>query len=132
MLVLGSEQAAAIIAHAMAALPNECCGLLTGRDGRVERVVRGTNIDHSPFTYRMDPQELLAAFKAMEVDGHELVATYHSHPNTEAKPSPTDIARAYYPDALYLIVSLQDRTAPAMRAFRIANEQVMEESVIIR
>ncbi len=132
MLELSPEQAAAIIAHAEAEWPNECCGLLTGRNSRAERVVRGTNIDHSPYTYRMDPQEQFAAFKAMEADGRELVAIYHSHPQTPAYPSKTDVARAYYPDACYLIVSLQDRSAPSVRAFRIVNEQITEESVIVR
>lgn len=132
MLELSSEQAAAIFAHATDELPNECCGLLTGRNGLVERVVRGTNVDHSPYTYRMDPREQLVAFKAMEADGQELVAIYHSHPQTPAYPSKTDVARAYYPDALYLIVSLQDRASPSLRAFRIANGQISEERVIVR
>ncbi len=132
MLELSSEQAAAIIAHATDELPNECCGLLTGRNGLVERVVRGTNVDHSPYTYRMDPREQLVAFKAMEADGQELVAIYHSHPQTPAYPSKTDVARAYYPDARYLIVSLQDRASPSLRAFRIANGQISEERVIVR
>ncbi len=132
MLELSSEQAAAIFAHSTDELPNECCGLLTGRDGLVERVVRGTNVDHSPYTYRMDPREQLVVFKAMEADGQELVAIYHSHPQTPAYPSKTDVARAYYPDALYLIVSLQDRASPSLRAFRIANGQISEERVIVR
>ncbi len=132
MLELSSEQAAAIIAHATDELPNECCGLLTGRNGLVERVVRGTNVDHSPYTYRMDPREQLVAFKTMEADRQELVAIYHSHPQSPAYPSKTDVARAYYPDTLYLIVSLQDRASPSLRAFRIANGQISEERVIVR
>ncbi len=132
MLELTREQAAAIIAQAGAEFPDECCGLLAGRNGRVERVLRGTNVDHSPYTYLMDPREQLEAFKAMEADGLDLMAIYHSHTHSPAYPSETDVAKAYYPDALYLIVSLQDRNAPTLRAFRILNEQVTEESVIIR
>lgn len=132
MLELTREQAAAIIAQAGAEFPDECCGLLAGRNGRVERVLRGTNVDHSPYTYLMDPREQLEAFKAMEADGLDLMAIYHSHTHSPAYPSETDVAKAYYPDALYLIVSLQDRNAPTLRAFRILNGQVTEESVIIR
>jgi len=98
----------------------------------VELVVRGTNVDHSPYTYRMDPQEQFAAIKAMEAKGQDLIAIYHSHPQTPAYPSKTDVARAYYPDSYYLIVSLQDRSAPSVRAFRIVDEQITEESVTIR
>ncbi len=132
MLELTREQAAAIIAQAGAEFPDECCGLLAGRNGRVERVLRGTNVDHSPYTYLMDPREQLEAFKAMEAEGLDLMAIYHSHTHSPAYPSETDVAKAYYPDALYLIVSLQDRNVPTLRAFRILNGQVTEESVIIR
>jgi proteasome lid subunit RPN8/RPN11 len=37
----------------------------------------------------------------------ELLGIYHSHPEGENKPSPTDIARAFYPDAAYFIISVR-------------------------
>jgi proteasome lid subunit RPN8/RPN11 len=132
VLELTREQAAELIRHAQEEYPNECCGLLAGRDGRVERIYRGTNVDHSPYTYLMDPSEQLAAFKEMEAAGLDLVGIYHSHTHTPAYPSRTDVARAYYPDALYVIISLADRTAPVIRAFRLADGQIAEASVIIR
>lgn len=132
MLELSKEQAALLIAHAEQEAPNECCGLLAGRNGRVERVYRGTNVDHSPYTYLMDPKEQLAAFKDMEAAGLDLLAIYHSHTHTPAYPSKTDVAKAHYPDALYLIVSLANRSAPDLRAFRLADGQISEERVIVR
>lgn len=132
MLELSREQAAALIAHARGQAPHECCGLLAGRNGRVERVFRGTNVDRSPYTYLMDPREQLAAFKVMEAEGLDLLAIYHSHTHVPAYPSKTDVAKAYYPDALYLIVSLVDRDAPVLRAFRIVDGQIAEEDVIVR
>lgn len=132
MIELSQEQAAALIAHAREESPTECCGLLAGRDGRVERVYRGTNIEHSPFTYLMDPKEQLAAFKEMDSAGLDLVGIYHSHTHTPAYPSRTDIARAFYPDAAYVIISLANREGPDIRAFRLVNGQVTEEGVIIR
>lgn len=132
MVELSHEQAAALIAHAREELPHECCGLLAGRDGRVERVYRGTNIDHSPYTYLMDPNEQLAAFKDMDAAGLDLVAIYHSHAHTPAYPSRTDVAKAYYPDAAYMIISLANRDAPDIRAFRVVNGQITEESVVVR
>lgn len=132
VLELSRDQAAALIKHAEEESPNECCGLLAGRSGRVERIYRGTNLDHSPYTYLMDPNEQLAAFKDMEATGLELVGIYHSHTHTAAYPSRTDSAKAYYPDALYVIVSLARRTAPDIRAFRMTDGQITEESVIVR
>ncbi len=117
-----------IIAHARAEAPNECVGLLFGRDDRVERVWRGTNIHRSPFSYQMDPAELLRAFREMEAMGLELVGIYHSHPAAPAYPSKTDVARAYYPEAVYVIVSLQE-DPPVIRAFRIQDGRVTEEDV---
>ncbi len=132
MLELSQAQAEAIMAHAEAEFPNECCGLLAGRNGRVERIYQGTNVDHSPYTYLMDPREQLEAFKAMEAAEVDLIGIYHSHTHTPAFPSKTDVAKAYYPDALYVIVSLEDRNSPTLRAFRIVDGQIAEESVSVR
>src|SRR5207249_10054087 len=98
---------------------------------RVERVYPGTNVDHSPYTYLMDPKEQLAAFKDMEAAELDLVGIYHSHTHTAAYPSRTDVAKAFYPDAMYVIVSLAKRDAPDIRAFRVADGQINEESVIV-
>ena len=122
----------AIKQHGERTYPNECCGLLAGRNGRVERVYPGTNVDHSPYTYLMDPKAQLAAFKDMEAAGLDLVGIYHSHTHTAAYPSRTDVAKAFYPDAMYVIVSLAKRDAPDIRAFRVADGQINEESVIVR
>lgn len=132
MLELKKNQAQALIQHARGEAPNECCGLLAGRDGRVERVYPGTNIDHSPYTYLMDPKEQLAAFKEMEAAGLDLLGIYHSHTHTSAYPSRTDVAKAFYPDALYVIVSLARPDDPNIRAFRVADGHISEESVIVR
>lgn len=113
-----------MIAQAQAEYPLECCGLLAGpkKDGTVTRLFKMTNTDRSPVSYLMDPKEQIAAFKAMRKDGTELLAIYHSHTHTEAAPSLTDIRLAYYPEAVYLIISLADRRQPVVRAYRIEQE----------
>lgn len=126
------EHLAAMLAQARDEAPLECCGLLLGRGQRVEQVFRGTNIDRSPVTYNMDPQELYQAHREMEVHGLDLVAIYHSHPRTRAYPSSTDVAKASYPDARYVIVSLADPPLPEVRAFRIVDGGVREGTVIVR
>jgi proteasome lid subunit RPN8/RPN11 len=130
MLRIRAEHLEEMVAHARAEAPNECVGLLFGRDGRVERIWRGTNVHRSPFSYQMDPGELLRAFREMEAAGLELVGIYHSHPASPAYPSRTDVARAYYPEAAYVIVSLQE-DPPAVRAFRIQEGRVTEEDVMV-
>lgn len=130
-VVLARDQLAAVLAQAREEAPLESCGLLLGRGQRVVRVFRGTNIDRSPVTYTMDPQELFRAHREMEGQGLDLVAIYHSHPRTRAYPSSTDVAKATYPDAVYLIVSLQDSAAPDVRAYRIQDGQITEGIVIV-
>ncbi len=92
-----------IQAQLTAELPNEACGFLAGLDHRSLHVFPITNELHSPTTYRMVAAEQLAAMLAIEENNWELLAIYHSHPNSPAVPSITDIEQAYYPEAIYLI-----------------------------
>jgi proteasome lid subunit RPN8/RPN11 len=125
----------AMVEHARQEFPNECCGLLAGRGARVERVYAGQNADHSPYTYRLDPQEQLRLFRVIDAEGLELLGIYHSHTQSPAYPSRTDVAKAYYPDAVYVIVSLRDAQAPLgaaeVRGFRIRDGQVAEEELVV-
>jgi proteasome lid subunit RPN8/RPN11 len=116
-----------LVAHAREEAPNECCGYLALRDGRVERVVRAENKRRSPYGYELDDRSLFAV-NELEDDGYG-VAVYHSHPRSSAEPSQTDINLAAYPDWLYVIVSLEDE--PVVRAWRIGDGHADEEDVAI-
>jgi len=120
-----------IVAHARADAPDECCGVLAGRDGRAVRLYRLTNVEHSPYRYNVDPKELLRTYREIEEEGGDLLGIYHSHTATEAYPSPTDVRLAGWPDALYLIVSLQDAERPVLRAFFIREAVVTEEPLSV-
>lgn len=121
----------AMVSHARSEAPNECCGVLAGRDGRVERVRPVPNADRSPYTFRMDPHELLRAYQEADADGLEVVGYYHSHPATPAVPSRTDVARAVDPFAVYVIVSLAS-DPPEVRAYRIADGSYRELELRVR
>ena len=82
--------------------------------------------------YRPDPPSLIRAFPEMEDRGEDLVAIYHSHPTSQAYPSPTDRAESAdhrgeprFPGAAYVIVSLSSAGAD-VRAFRIDRDFVTE------
>lgn len=130
-LYLTKEQAKGMIQHALAEYPNEACGLLAGKKGRVEKLYRMTNIEHSPVTYRLDPEEQYRAFVEIDERGWELLGVYHSHIASPTYPSARDLELAFYPDSLYLIISLMDKARPAIRAFRIIGKAIKEEKVII-
>jgi proteasome lid subunit RPN8/RPN11 len=59
-------------------------------------------------------------------------AIVHSHTHTPAVPSPTDIGLAFYPESLYILVSLDDEETdpetgePSLRAWRIVDGEVAE------
>jgi proteasome lid subunit RPN8/RPN11 len=130
-LYLTEGQVEEMIRHAQREYPNEACGLLAGKDSRVEKVYQMTNAEHSPVTYRLDPEEQFRAFMEIEEAGWELLAIYHSHSHSPAYPSATDLELAFYPDSLYLIISLADRDRPMIRAFRIVERMVEDERVEI-
>ena len=144
-----------MIAHARALAPHECCGLLAGKDGRVTRYYKIKNVvavkedgvkelfdeakvatleqmtpeERADIAFWMDTKDMFAAQKDMRAHSIELLASYHSHPISPARPSPTDIkALALYPDIYHIVISLQDSKAPVVNAFRIAGETV--ESVV--
>lgn len=127
---LDRETYEAIIEHARSDFPYEVCGLLAGWDGTVMRRYPIPNAIRSMTSYDMDSKALLHAMNDMEDQGWELLAIYHSHTHTEAFPSPTDIKLAFYRDAVYLIVSLQDEQ-PVMRAFNIVGGVVTERVLTV-
>jgi [CysO sulfur-carrier protein]-S-L-cysteine hydrolase len=117
----------ALVAHARAEAPNECCGYARMSDGRVDEVFRAENVRHSPYGYELDSKSLFAANDLD--DGGFGVAIYHSHPRSAAEPSQTDINLALYPHWRYVIVSLAGE--PAVRAWRIEDGRVEEEDVVV-
>lgn len=116
-----------MVAHAREDLPNECCGMIGGRDGEATRVVRVENAAASPLRYEMDPQAQYNALKAIEDEGEELVGIYHSHTRSAAYPSQTDVNEAVmWPEQVYVIVSLQDEDAPDVKAFDLADLKIAD------
>jgi [CysO sulfur-carrier protein]-S-L-cysteine hydrolase len=123
-----------IVAHAVAGLPFETCGLLAGRDGRVERFYPIRNMDQSEFTYQLDPREYPQAVDDIDDRNLQWIGIYHSHTHSPAYPSPTDRAKsagvqALYPEMRFVLVSLEDRASPSVRAFSIEGDQVTEQAV---
>ena len=139
MFELPRRYAEEMIAHAREEAPNECCGILAGEGGRVLRLYRAVNAEHSPYRFDIDSRDLYRIHAEVEALGWEFVAIYHSHPQSEAYPSPTDVAMArlpgpgetvdLWPGAVYLIVSLADPGSPQIRAFRIEKGAVVEEAL---
>jgi proteasome lid subunit RPN8/RPN11 len=120
-----------IVAHARDELPNECCGLIAAENGRAVKLFRTSNAEASPVRYGLDPREQYRIMVEIERSGWMLGAIYHSHTRSPAYPSQTDVNLAFYPDALYLIVSLEDADRPELRAYRIVDSEIDEVELTV-
>lgn len=120
---------AEMVEHALAERPLESCGLVAGRDGTPLRFYPTRNADQSPVRYSIHPEDLLRVTLDMERRGEDLWAIFHSHPQSEAYPSHTDIRLAFYPESIYLIASLLHPERPVLRGFRIRGQDVRELAV---
>jgi proteasome lid subunit RPN8/RPN11 len=118
-----------IVAHARAGLPNEACGILAGRDGRAERFYPAESDEPSPYYYRIDSREQIRIIGEIEDAGMDVVGIYHSHTSSPAYPSRTDVDQAFWPDAVYVIVSLAGGGAD-VKGFRIADGDVADEPLV--
>jgi proteasome lid subunit RPN8/RPN11 len=118
-----------MIAHALEDDSIECCGVLAGTNGVLEKLYRMTNVENSPYRFSWDSKELIKVWTEMEDRGWEHRAVYHSHTHSEAYPSSTDVRLAAWPEAYYLIVSLMDKQNPVVRAFRILDGNIAEEEI---
>jgi proteasome lid subunit RPN8/RPN11 len=117
-----------IVAHAVRDTPNECCGLVVGRDGTATGVRALENLAASPFRFDIDGRELIAF--AFAGDGEEgLTAIYHSHTRSAPYPSQTDVNfAAGWPGVEWLIVGVpKDRAAePEVRSYLIEDGVIRE------
>ena len=116
-----------MVAHARKDLPNECCGMIGGRDGEATSVVRVENAAASPLRYEMDPQGQFDALKRIEGAGEELIGIYHSHTRSAAYPSQTDVNEAVmWPEQVYVIVSLEHSEAPDVKAYDLKDLKIAD------
>lgn len=108
-------------AHARAADPEECCGLVGGADDVAQSVYRLRNVARDSLVgYEAAPEDLFAAQRQIRSRGEQLLAIYHSHPlSSEPEPSDTDVRMAYYPSAIYFIIGLAGGQE-SLRAFHIS------------
>jgi proteasome lid subunit RPN8/RPN11 len=133
-LVLTEGDRDRIVKHLRSALPNEGVGLLA-----VEWIMRegehiaesrqfypGANFRASPDRFELDPRELIAALRDVDLNGWSLGAIVHSHPLGAARPSQTDLDEAFYPESLMLIASFTN-DPPDLQAWRL--EQIGDEFV---
>src|SRR5262245_9414411 len=105
-------------------VPLEACGLLAGKDERVEHMIEVPNQAQSPIRFVMDPYEQLKAFDYIESNQLDLLGIFHSHPAGPGSASSTDIAESAY-DAVHVILA-RNGTDWTARGFWIENGTAIE------
>lgn len=121
---LTEEQARLIARHALDDRPNEACGLLVGKNKHIQQIIPTPNISNDPcHRFNIAPSALAQHLSEIRSQGLSLLGFYHSHPEGEPIPSPTDIREATYPDAIHLIVGLKTGK-PKLGAWEIDGNRV--------
>lgn len=119
-----------IVAHALDARPNECCGMVSGSSGEATEVFRAVNALASPYSFDMEPGDQFRIYSTIEDRGEEIVAIYHSHTKSPAEPSQSDRNNARsWPDPVWLICSLADPDEPVVRGWDMRAGGVEEVSL---
>jgi proteasome lid subunit RPN8/RPN11 len=132
VLSLPREMVEAIVAHARRDHPDECCGVVAGRDGAATRMFEMENAERSPTGFTFDSAEWLKVYREIDDADEDLLVVYHSHTMTEAYPSRTDVRwSANTPGVSWLLVSTREADETEIRSFRIDDGVVAEEELVV-
>lgn len=129
-LILTKEQLQSMVEYVDTHAPMESCGLLAGRDSKVEKIFFVQNQAQSAVRYVMNPMEQLTAFEWIDANNMNLLGIFHSHPTGPETVSPTDIAESTYA-VVYVILSRKDKNWK-VRGFWIKDNDYTEAPLQIR
>jgi proteasome lid subunit RPN8/RPN11 len=137
MLRIPADAWAVVAAHALRCLPEECCGVLAGRreeDGAhaIVLAIPCGNACEGDRTRRflIDPADQAGAQRAARALGLEIAGFYHSHPDTEACFSPSDLEQAW-PWVSYVVLSLRGGVLAEARSYRVDQGRALEEELVL-
>ncbi len=132
-IILPRQLVNRILYQAQSSPDAEICGLIVACKGRPQRCIQVPNVsDHPQQLFAMDPERQIDALRKIREQGEELFGIYHSHPHSPAEPSDTDLQQVGYPDALYIIVSLNTRGVLEMRGYRLQNGKAAQVQLEIQ
>jgi proteasome lid subunit RPN8/RPN11 len=126
---LRQEHLDAMIGHALADAPVECCGFIARKGNDVVAIYPAVNAEASPYRFSIGPREQLRIERAMDETGEEQAGFYHSHTGSEPRPSPTDIRQMgplYGPPYIHFVIGVADREHPIARVFYIEDGAASE------
>ena len=113
MIKVASQPWQEMVAHARSTYPNECCGAMLGKiDGAEKDVLIAMRLQNSSAgsqaaRYELRPEDLLAADQEARRQGLDLIGIYHSHPDSGAYFSETDLKNSC-PWYSFIVLSIQN------------------------
>jgi proteasome lid subunit RPN8/RPN11 len=116
-----------LLHHAQQTPEQEVCGLISSKNDIAYRSypIQNTSANPGQF-FDLDAQQQIQTMASMRANNEQLFAIYHSHPTAPAAPSTTDLEQANYPEALYIIISLNIKGVLELRGYQIADAQFIE------
>lgn len=131
-VALPPEVADAMFKHSGWAYPEEACGLIAfDHQGAPRLALCLTNTEESSERFLIAPPEQFGATRLAEEHGWRIGGVFHSHPRSDAFPSPEDISGGADPGWMHFIVGPVAGPKPLLRAFRIVEGEVTEVKVTI-
>lgn len=116
-----------IVQSSLDIYPLQACGLVCAVGDVLVRHFPMRNVGSWPYGFQVDATEQAKILKEIAgSDRHTLGAIYHVHITSQAYPTAKDTLRHHYKNALCLIVSLLDESAPEVRGFRVDGEKIEE------
>jgi len=128
MLQITKESVTKLFSQSRDKAPLEACGYLAGKDSTITKCYPLTNIEQSSHRFKLDVKEQFTAVKDARQEGLNILAVYHSHPESKALPSSDDINLAFDPDLSHIIISLLEQN---LKSFKIIEGKSTEEKLII-
>ncbi len=139
-IVLTTSQARQVEVEGARAYPNECCGVLYGRDEVGARVVERIEPVTNDFVsgeqfhrFSISGKQLMAAERSASEAKQLVLGFYHSHPDHPARPSEYDRQHAW-PFYSYIIVAIAEKTPGEMTSWILdeSTEQFLQETITIQ
>ena len=137
MICLSRSLVAEIFTHLEGHFPHEACGLFLGRRAGAEDAVTqvahvpNLNTERAADRYELEPRGWMAAEKAAAARGELILGVYHSHPDHPARPSQTDLDRAW-PDLVYMIVAIRGGKAAEWSCWTLNETAKRFDPVVVR
>ncbi|MCU1588258.1 MAG: peptidase [Frankiales bacterium] len=131
MLELPRVMVDQVIAHARRDHPDECCGVIAGREGRATRLFEMDNADRSPTGFTFESAEWLKVYRDIDDADEDQLVVYHSHTATEAYPSRTDVLWSRTTEFQHWLLVSTRGDEDEVRSFVITDGEVVEEELRI-